>query len=93
MADLSILRWRTGRKVGRTIYAQPGADLSDEDVLIGVMDTPALARSVVTEHNAARNARLKVAETLAREQGAAPQLDERPPARGGHRVLGRDEWL
>jgi hypothetical protein len=53
-----ILRWRTGRKVGRTIYAQPGAEPSDEDLLIGVMDTPALAREAVEAHNEARLARL-----------------------------------
>lgn len=31
--------WRPGRKVGRTIYRQVGDDPSDDDVLIGVMDT------------------------------------------------------
>lgn len=36
--------WRTGRKVGRTIY-----DATDE--LIGVMDTPALAKIVVDAVN------------------------------------------
>jgi hypothetical protein len=46
------LPWRTGRKVGRTIYAQISAKPSDHDVLIGVMDTRALARSAVEGHNA-----------------------------------------
>lgn len=39
--------WRTGRKVGRTIYAQLGTEPSDDDPLIGVMDTPELAAAVV----------------------------------------------
>jgi hypothetical protein len=38
-------RWRVGRKVGRTIYGPT-------DELIGVMDTPALARAVVEAVNA-----------------------------------------
>lgn len=41
-------RWRTGRKVGRTIYAQLGADPSDTDALIGVMDTSELADTAAT---------------------------------------------
>lgn len=38
-------RWRTGRKVGRTIYAQLGDEPSDADALIGVMDTRELAET------------------------------------------------
>jgi hypothetical protein len=33
------MRWRTGRKVGRTIYAQIGDQPSDHDPLLGLMDT------------------------------------------------------
>jgi hypothetical protein len=47
-------RWRTGRKVGRTIYAiQHPEDKTDrdEDPLIGVMDTPELAEEAVRTHN------------------------------------------
>lgn len=44
-------RWRVGRKVGRTIYAMVSDDPSDNDVLIGVMDTPELAREAVHAHN------------------------------------------
>lgn len=44
-------RWRTGRKVGRTIYRQTGPYPSDEDPLIGVMDTVALAHEAVEAHN------------------------------------------
>ncbi len=32
------MTWRVGRKVGRTIYKQNGAEPSDGDLLIGVMD-------------------------------------------------------
>jgi hypothetical protein len=43
--------WRVGRKVGRTIYAIVGEEASDDDTLIGVMDTPELAREAVEAHN------------------------------------------
>lgn len=43
--------WRTGRTVGRTIYAMRGVRASDTDPLIGVMDTPSLARAAVDAHN------------------------------------------
>lgn len=43
--------WRTGRTVGRTIYRQVGPEPSDDDVLIGVMDTPELAGIVVESVN------------------------------------------
>lgn len=44
--------WRIGRSVGRTIYAVRGPKASDNDLLIGVMDTPHLAREAVDCHNA-----------------------------------------
>lgn len=43
--------YRTGRKVGRTIYQQGGESPSDDDVLVGMMDTPELARAVVEALN------------------------------------------
>lgn len=46
------LPWRTGRKVGRTIYAIIGDEPADRDVLIGLMDTRLLAMEVVAAHNA-----------------------------------------
>lgn len=46
------LRWRVGRKVGRTIYAQYNDEPSDSDVLIGVMDTRELAEAAVAAYNA-----------------------------------------
>lgn len=45
------MRWRTGRRVGRTIYRQLGPVPSDEDPLIGVMDTPELAGLAVDAVN------------------------------------------
>lgn len=50
------MHWRTGRKVGRTIYAQVDAEPSDNDVLIGVMDEAELASEVVATHNAVLDA-------------------------------------
>ncbi len=44
-------RWRVGRKVGRTIYACMNDTPSDEDDLIGVMDTRELAAEAVRAHN------------------------------------------
>ena len=49
---LTRLPWRTGRRVGRTIYARYGDDDASTDVLIGVMDTPELAAEAVLAHNA-----------------------------------------
>lgn len=47
-------KWRCGRKVGRTIYAQLGSEPSDDDVLIGMMDSPEIAAEVVDSHNSYR---------------------------------------
>lgn len=49
--NLAEAPWRPGRKVGRTIYAMVGPYPSDDDVLIGVMDTPELAEYAVDAHN------------------------------------------
>lgn len=46
-----LLRWRVGRKLGRTVYVMKGSDPSDEDEFIGVMDTTLLAKHVVEAHN------------------------------------------
>ena len=50
--DLLALPWRAGRKVGRTIYAMAGGEASDDDVLIGMMDSPELAAEACAAHNA-----------------------------------------
>lgn len=51
MTDPLTMPWRTGRKVGRTIYAQIGDAPADHDPLIGVMDTRELADHAVRAHN------------------------------------------
>lgn len=73
-------RWRTGRKVGRTIYIQTGDEPSDDDTLIGVMDTPQLAAYVVAAvENAQR--RYRLAETLGLVDDPEPEC-----SRCGHGV-------
>ncbi len=52
MPDLTLLPWRVGRKVGRTIYAVVSDNPSDDDWLIGMMDTRELAAEAVSAHNA-----------------------------------------
>lgn len=44
------LPWRTGRKVGRTIYTITDWQTLEGD-LIGMMDTPELATAAVDAHN------------------------------------------
>ncbi len=63
--EAAVSIWRTGRKVGRTIYVQQGDAPSDSDPLIGVMDTPELAAEAVEavsgKRGAARDALLALA--------------------------------
>ena len=68
-------RWRTGRRMGRTIHAQHGAKPSESDPLIGIMDTPGLAAEAVRAHNwhATQRAALRRAD-------AAAVLDDDVPA-------------
>lgn len=47
-----VCRWRVGHKLGRTVYAMVGETASDDDELLGMMDTPELAALVVNAHNA-----------------------------------------
>lgn len=63
-------RWRTGRKVGRTIYAHKDGDY--EGRLIGMMDTPDLAAEVVRAVNNMRviaEAQTRFADDLSEESG------------------------
>lgn len=39
MDDLTAFPWRTGRHVGRHMYAQLGESPSDDDAPIGTLDT------------------------------------------------------
>ncbi len=52
--DYERVRWRVGRKVGRTIYAVINENAPDFDPLIGVMDSVVLAEAVVRAHNEER---------------------------------------
>jgi hypothetical protein len=45
--------WRQGRWVGRCIHMMVGDEPSEEDILIGVFDDPALAEHIVALHNSA----------------------------------------
>ena len=56
-SECVFVLWRMGRKVGRTIYAQFGENPSDDDPLIGVMDSRILAADVVASHNAVLRSR------------------------------------
>jgi hypothetical protein len=51
MTDPLSLPWRTGRHLGRTIYAMPGAVASDDDPVLGMMDSRELAEDAVDAHN------------------------------------------
>ena len=44
-------KWRVGNPVGRTIYIQEGDEASEQDTLIGMMDTSAQAMLVVIAVN------------------------------------------
>lgn len=56
LADADNRMWRTDLQKGRSIYALVTNNIlhpSDQDPLIGVMETSALAESVVDTHNKA----------------------------------------
>ncbi len=50
-------QWRVGRKLQRTLYAVVGEEPSDDDVLLGMVDDPAIAALIVSEHNQSRGYR------------------------------------
>lgn len=49
--DVYARVWRTGRKLGRTLYAQVGEQPGYDDVLLGLLETPEIATYVATLHN------------------------------------------
>jgi hypothetical protein len=49
--DIILMPWRTGRKVGKNIYAIVGAEPSDDDIDIGRMDSESVAAIAVLQHN------------------------------------------
>lgn len=50
---LLALPWRTGRHLGRTVYAVVGDEPSDGDPFLGIFDSADIAAAVVVQHNAA----------------------------------------
>lgn len=76
-ADLLSLPWRTGRKVGRTVYAQLGPETSDDDPLIGLMDTPELARAACEAHNRQRARERMARRGAVRDLAFADLLEDR----------------
>lgn len=44
-------RWRVGRKLGRTIYAQHGSEPDDNDTLLGMMDDADVSDHICLAHN------------------------------------------
>ncbi len=49
--DLLSLPWRTGRHLGRTVYARLGPQASDDDPVLGMMDSRELAEEACEAHN------------------------------------------
>jgi len=49
--EIVLMRWRTGRKIGKNIYAMVGDEPSDEDIDIGRMDHEEIAAIAVLNHN------------------------------------------
>ena len=49
--DPISLPWRTGRHLGRTVYAILGPQASDDDPVLGMMDTRELAAEACAAHN------------------------------------------
>lgn len=52
--DVLAAEWRQGRRVGRCIHMMVSPEPSEQDVLIGVFDSPELSAHIVALHNAAR---------------------------------------
>jgi len=46
------LKLRQGRRVGRTLYEQTGPEPSEDDPIIGLVDNPELAATIVAAVNA-----------------------------------------
>lgn len=50
--DPVAVRWRVGRKLRRTLYAQLGPESSDDDPLLGLVDDEDVAVHICAVHNA-----------------------------------------
>jgi hypothetical protein len=53
MSDLAVLPWRTGRTLGRTVYAVTGTGDHKADTFIGIFETRELAAAACVAHNTA----------------------------------------
>lgn len=51
--DLTSFEWRTGRTLGRTLYARTGGADWKADTVIGMLDTRELAEAACSAHNEA----------------------------------------
>jgi hypothetical protein len=82
MTDLAALPWRTGRSLGRTVYARTGGDDREADTVIGMLDTRELAEEACAAHNAElarRQAAKDPAVALLEEALFLRANGERPP--------------
>lgn len=52
MIDLTQEPWRTGRTLGRTMYARTGGDDYKADTEFGMLDTREIAARACADHNA-----------------------------------------
>jgi hypothetical protein len=52
MTDPTALPWRTGRTLGRTMYARTGGDDYKADTEFGMLDTREIAARACADHNA-----------------------------------------
>lgn len=85
--------WRTGRKLGRTLYERKYTDApSDEDHFLGIMDTPELAAQVVAAVNEQAEPTPEVQRLRERvtelETRLAGSVTSRPGVRGGEACIG-----
>lgn len=76
-------RWRVGRKLGRTIYAQIGAEPALEDVVLGMVDDQRIAQAICDEHNDALDERRRVEDLLRVALQSIPSDADNP-----HRAAG-----
>jgi hypothetical protein len=86
------MTWRTGRKLGRTIYEQVGPEPSDDDHLLGLMDSSELAEFVVNAVNAYETRAITRAESL-KEAADALSDPHTGPLRRREFSLWAQQWL
>jgi len=92
--------WRTGRSLGRTVYAQAGTEAAKGDELLGLMETRELADYVVELHNRDLAAVLRTnSQTTAHFEGgpwhgrALPMKTVTAPVFSARHSVARNYWL